>query len=155
MSAIALFYDTHPFWSWMGVAALLLAVEVATGSGYLLWPAAAAGAAGFAAMLAPQTGAPGQIAIFAVLTIVSTLLARRYLPRRVVQPGPDVNDRAGRLVGRLGESVGDFEGGCGRVFVDGAEWIAELDADAPAPAPGGRVEVIDVLGGGRLRVRGA
>ena len=35
-------YLTHPFWVWIGFAAALLAVEVATGSGWLLWPAAAA-----------------------------------------------------------------------------------------------------------------
>ena len=154
MFDLAAFYAAHPFWSWMAAAALLLAVEVGTASGYLLWPAAAAGIAGLAGVLAPQIGAPRQIAIFAVLTIAATFLARRYLPRRVVQKGPDVNDRAGRLVGRYGETVGDFQGGCGRVFVDGAEWIAEMDPDAAPPPPGCRVEVVDVLGGGRLKVRG-
>ena len=153
MQAITLFYILHPFWAWMAAAAVLLVVEVATGSGYLLWPAAAAGVVAAAGLIAPL-GLPAEITLFALLTIVSTFLARRYLPRRAVQGGPDVNDRAGRLVGRFGEAVGVFADGKGRVFVDGAEWIAEIDPAAEPLPSGARVEVIEVLGGGRLKVRG-
>lgn len=152
--AIAFFYATHPFWAWIAAAALLLAVEVATGSGYLLWPAAAAGVVAVVGLFAPL-GLPAEVALFAVLTIVSTFLARRYLPRRAGQSGPDVNDRAGRLIGRFGETVGPFVDGRGRAFVDGAEWIAEIDPAGAPLTPGARVEVIEVLGGGRLKVRAA
>ena len=37
-------YLTHPFWVWLAVGAIFLAAEVPTASGYLLWPAASAGA---------------------------------------------------------------------------------------------------------------
>ena len=36
------FYLLHPVWSWLTVAAILLAAEVATGTGWLLWPSASA-----------------------------------------------------------------------------------------------------------------
>ncbi len=39
-SGLMSFYATHPFWVWLAVAAIFLAVEVATGTGWLLWPAA-------------------------------------------------------------------------------------------------------------------
>jgi membrane protein implicated in regulation of membrane protease activity len=154
MQAIAFFYETHPFWAWMAAAAVLLVAEVATGSGYLLWPAAAAGVVAVVGVFRPL-GLPAEVTLFAVLTILSTFLARKYLPRRAGQRGPDINDRAGRLVGRFGEAVGAFVDGQGRAFVDGAEWIAEIDPASEPLAPGTRVEVVDVLGGGRLKVRAA
>jgi hypothetical protein len=92
------------------------------------------------------------ILVFAVLTLISTLVARRLLPPQLRQPGPDINDRARGLIGRSGQAVGVFSGGRGRVFVDGAEWIAETDEAAEPPAPGATVKVVDVLGGGRLKV---
>jgi hypothetical protein len=40
------------------------------------------------------------------------------------------------------------------VFVDGKEWSAELEGDAPLSS-GGRIEVIALVGGARLKVRAA
>ncbi|MDR3511727.1 MAG: NfeD family protein [Caulobacteraceae bacterium] len=144
----------HPFWDWAGVAALLLALEVGTATGYLLWPAASAGVVALVQLVA-RPGPVADILTFAVLTLASTLLARRFLPRRLRQPGPDINDRARGLIGQSGQAVGAFTGGRGRVFVGGAEWIAEMDEAAPSPAPGATVKVVDVLGGGRLKVEAA
>lgn len=152
MPDLAPLYANHPFWIWIGLAAALLALEVATGSGWLLWPAAAAAAV---AVLAGFTGLPlaGALLVFALLTIVSTLLARRYLPRSVTDHGLDINDQVGRLMGHHGVAVAAFAGRAGRVFVDGKEWAAELDEGEGLEA-GSRVEVVGVAGA-RLRVRGA
>ncbi len=43
MSDLSDFYLSHPLWIWAALGAGLLAIEVAAGSGWLLWPAAAAG----------------------------------------------------------------------------------------------------------------
>jgi membrane protein implicated in regulation of membrane protease activity len=154
MAGLQVFYSMHPMWVWLAVGALFLAVEVATGSGYLLWPAASAG---LVAVLTSQmhVGLPLELVIFAALTIASTYLGRRFLPPTSHRHGPDINDKASRLVGRTGETVGLFAAGQGRVFGDGAEWSAELAAEQPEPTPGARVEVMEVLGGGRLKVRPA
>jgi len=149
MDVLAL-YLAHPFWWWVGVGVLLLAVEVATGTDQLLWPSASAGVvAAWQGLGLPLS--PGlDVGLFAVLTIASTLLARRYLRRPAA--GPDVNDRVTRLVGGRGEAVTAFQNGQGRVFVDGAEWAAEAQGDASIDA-GARVEVVEVLDGGRLLVK--
>jgi membrane protein implicated in regulation of membrane protease activity len=152
MPAIGDFLAQHAFWGWAALAALLLAGEVATTTGFMLWPAASAGVVAVL-QLAVRPGLWIDVLIFAVLTIVSTLLARHVLPRNLQQPGPDINDRARGLIGRSGQAVGPFNAGRGRVFVDGAEWIAETDGAAEPPAPGATVQVIDVLGGGRLKVK--
>jgi membrane protein implicated in regulation of membrane protease activity len=142
----------QPFWIWAGMAAALLAAEVATGSGWLLWATASAAAtAVVVALLEPN--APTAVLVFAGLTIVSTLLARRYLPRPNDAPGGDINDNVARLLGHRGSAVQAFQNQLGRVFVDGKEWAAELDDGEPLEA-GARIEVVGV-DGGRLKVRRA
>jgi membrane protein implicated in regulation of membrane protease activity len=153
MGALLHLYAADPFWVWVGAAAILLAVEALTGSGYLLWPA---GSAGVVAVLTLFThlGLPKELVVFAVLTLVSTFVGRRYLRPAPVVVETAPNERARQLVGRVGEIVGEFKAGQGRVFVDGAEWMAEAEPTAVF-APGARVEVAEVVGGGRLRVKAA
>ena len=148
------FAATHPVWTWMALGAVLLAMEVGTTSGYLLWPAGSAAAVGLLTLVAP-IGELGQIIVFSGLTIVTTYLGRRYLRPAGDAPGPDLNDKVQRLIGRDGYVTHGFDGGRGRVFVDGAEWAADLDPSLEAPAKGARIEVVAVLGGARLKVRGA
>jgi len=146
-------YAAHPFWIWLGLAGALLAVEVAVGSGWLLWPSASAAVVGLLALVAPLS-LPAAIFIFAVLTIASTLLARRYFPRSAVAAPGDINDNVGRLIGQEGVAAAPFVDGRGRVLIDGKEWLAELEGDG-ALEVGARVVVLGVAGGTRLRVRAA
>jgi membrane protein implicated in regulation of membrane protease activity len=140
----------HPFALWIAIGGVLLVVEVATGSGWLLWPAGSA-AVMAAVVLAIPLEPPLQAVIFALLTIVTTLAGRRFFPRR--PHGQDINDTRTRLAGLAGVAVGDFQAGRGRVFVDGKEWAAELDG-AGALAAGMKVVVVTVHGA-RLTVRQA
>jgi membrane protein implicated in regulation of membrane protease activity len=148
---IAGLYLMHASWLWLAVGAALLAVEGVTGSGWLLWPAASAGVV---AALVAVWGLPVPVAVlvFAVLVIISTFTARRYLPRRFVASGRDINDNIGRLVGHEGRVAAAFRAGEGRVFVDGKEWAAELEGAETLEA-GARVTV-SAVSGARLRVRG-
>jgi len=153
MPDLTTLYAAHPFWVWIAIGAALLAVEVATGSGWMLWPAASAG---IVALLVTFAGLDlSQAAlVFALLTISLALLARRYLPKSLLRhPAHDINDNVARLVGHHGRAVSAFEGRNGRVFIDGKEWAAELD-EGEALAAGSRVEVTGVTGA-HLRVRGA
>jgi membrane protein implicated in regulation of membrane protease activity len=124
-------YSTHPFWIWLAVGGLILAAEVATGTGWLLWPAACAAIVAVLTFILPNDPVI-ELAAFAVLTIASTLLARRYLPGNASGDGPDINDNIGRLVGKSGRAVSAFENGQGRVFIDGKEWAAVADGEGPA-----------------------
>lgn len=144
-------YLSHSAWIWAAVGAALLATEILAGSGWLLWPAAAAGAVGVIDGFS-DLPFPAAVLIFAGLTIVSTLTARRYFPRRPPAECQDINDNIARLVGHEGRVVAAFEGGAGRVFVDGKEWPAELEGGETIEA-GARVAVAGVSGV-RLKVRG-
>jgi len=92
--------------------------------------------------------------LFVVAAVVFTYVGRRFL-RPAPKGDSDINDLAPRLIGREGETAAAFKAGLGRVFVDGAEWMAELEPGQTPPEPGARVEVVAVHGGGRLVVRGA
>jgi membrane protein implicated in regulation of membrane protease activity len=144
MHGLMEFYAGHPFWVWLAVAAVFLAVEVATGTGWLLWPAASALLVGLLT-LAVQPGLPVELGLFAVLTIATTYLARRFLKPVLDAGNPDLNDPSLRLVGRDGEALDGFANGKGRVFVDGKEWAA-VAPEGVEPAAGQKVQVVAVEG---------
>ena len=150
MDTITSFYLTHPLWIWGGLAATLLAVEVLTGSGWLLWVAASAGVTGLVVSLVGPDFTT-TVLIFAALTLISTLAVRRYLPRAETASGQDINDYAGRLVGHRGSAVSAFVAGAGRVSVDGKEWAAQLD-DGGVLDIGALVEITGI-DGSQLKVR--
>ena len=145
-------YAAQPFWIWAGLAAAILAVEVITGSGWLLWASASA-AVTAAVVGVADVSVPTALVVFALLTMASTLLAHRYLPRQATAPAGDINDNVARLVGHEGAAVAAFARGEGRVFIDGKEWAAELD-DGETLEAGASVKVVGV-DGARLRVRRA
>jgi len=142
----------NPFWVWAAIGAALLAIEVVGGTGWLLWPAASAGATALLS-LAMDAGWPVECLVFAGLTIVTTFVARRFWPPRDPGEVADINDNIGRLIGHHGKTSHAFAGGAGRVFIDGKEWAADLD-EASDLAVGAPVEVTGVSGA-RLRVRAA
>ena len=140
----------NPFWWWTAAALALLAVEVATGAELFLWPAASAGVVAVLTAVGLSLPMGFDVGLFAVLTIVSTLAARKI---RRPPMGPDINDPLNRLVGVKGAAVAAFDRGRGRVLVEGTEWAAELDDESSSLSPGDRVEVAAILDGGRLKVR--
>lgn len=143
MDALTTFYAMHPFWVWLALAAIFLAIEVGTGTGWLLWPAASSAVVGLLALALPMN-LPVEIALFAILTIATTYLARRFLRPVLEGDAPDLNDPLLRLIGRDGEVLSTFEAGMGRVFVDGKEWQARLEGGPPLP--GQRIQVVGVDG---------
>ena len=149
MGSVSELYGAHAFWLWIAAAAALLAIEVATGSGWLLWAAASAAVAAFLARFLGLS-LPEALLAFAVLTMASSLLARRYFPRSLRAQSNDINDNVGRLVGQQGQAVAAFRNRVGRVFIDGKEWAAELE-NAERVDAGARVEVTGV-DGARLKV---
>jgi membrane protein implicated in regulation of membrane protease activity len=149
MSPLAEFYVAHGFWVWAAAGAAVLAVEIAFGSGWLLWPAACAAVVAVISVF--TRNAVVEIGLFAALTIVTTLAARRFWPKHR-RPAPDINDNVARLVGHQGRVSAAFVHGAGRVLIDGKEWAAESE-DGSALELEAIVEVIGLSGGSRLKVR--
>ncbi|MFN3229096.1 MAG: NfeD family protein, partial [Asticcacaulis sp.] len=117
----------NPFWLWLTLGAILLAVEAAASTEWLLWPAAAAGVVAVVTLTGLDLSMPVQGMIFAGLTITGAVMSRTLLSNKPSTAGPDRNDPEARLIGQAGEVSTAFEGRTGRVFVDGTEWSAELE----------------------------
>jgi membrane protein implicated in regulation of membrane protease activity len=148
------FYLAHAFWSWIALGAVLLAAEVATGTGNLMWPAGCAALTGVFAGSGFSPGPPAEIGLFAVLTIAAVLVSRRLLKKAVAADGPDVNDQLNTVVGAQGRVVGSLEADRGRVFVKGKEWAALLDGGGRLE-DGAAVEVVSCQDSTTLKVRAA
>ncbi|WP_296817559.1 NfeD family protein [Brevundimonas sp.] len=149
MDAVVALYQSQPFWIWLALGCLILAVEAAAGTEWLLWPAVSAGAVALIALVSPDLGPAIEIALFGVFVLVTTIGSRKLIKR--VNPGePDINDRTVRLVGQRAEVVHPFVDGRGRVFVSGSEWAADIEGDAP---PVGSSVVVEGFDGSRLKVK--
>ncbi|MFA4940118.1 NfeD family protein [Brevundimonas sp.] len=130
MMSLADLYTSQPFWIWLAIGVLLLAVEAMFSTEWLLWPAVSAGVVAVMTAAGVRLGLPGEVAVFAVLTVIATLLSRRLIAK-ANPAGPDINDRDSRLIGQRARVVEAFVSGRGRVFISGAEWPAEVEGEAP------------------------
>lgn len=137
--------DISPWW-WIAFAIGLGAVEMATMSFFLIWPALAALLVGLLLWVAPGTSGEAQIAIFAILSVILTFAGRSLVHR--YGDGGDSNDtlnsRANLTIGRHAE-VMDFSGPEGNVIIDGIRWRAKWANDETGE-PGSTVEVIGAEG---------
>ena len=145
----------HPAAIWTAAGAVLLAVEMMTGSGWLLWPAAAAAVPALLALGGAKDDVALQAIVFAATAIVLTVIGRRYLRHLIGHhPRSDLNDPKAALIGAVGQVTSAGDHGQCRVFVGGKEWAAETEGEQ-TPISGARVEVLRVIGGARLAVRAA
>ena len=149
MQAVYDLYAAQPFWLWLAFAVILLAVEASLSTEWLLWPAVSAGVVAVLAALGLRLGLPIEIALFAVLTIISSIASRR-LVKRVNPTEPDINARDSRLIGQQARVVEPFVNGRGRVFISGSEWPADIEGVAPAI---GESVVVEATTGSGLKVR--
>lgn len=134
-------------WWWVAFAILLGAVEMLTISTVLIWSALAALVTALALWIWPGLNTPGQIALFAVLSIAFSFIGRAFVGRwgEKADDNQQLNQRAAQILGR--EAVVDsFAGDEGQVTVDGVPWPARLDLGATVPNPGGRVRIVAVDG---------
>lgn len=152
MDALIDLHSAQPFWIWLAIGVLLLAIEAAFSTEWLLWPAVAAGLTAVVAALGLNIGFWGEAILFAVLTLAATLLSRRLIQRVNPAEHPDINARRDRLVGQRAQVVQAFVDGRGRVFVSGAEWPAEIDGGAPLV---GESVIVEAADGSILKVRAA
>ena len=74
---------------------------------------------------------------------------RRTEPKSIRVGTPEYS---ARLIGRIARTTGRFANGVGRVWIDGAEWAAELGGGEDDLAPDTPVRVMRVVGAIKLEV---
>lgn len=132
-----------PPWLWLIGGVVLLIAEIIAPGFFLVFIGGAAIVTGIISLLLP-IGLAAQLAIFAVLALVAARVGgrRAYASRYDYSADPLLNDRAGRLLGRVVTVVEAVDANGGRVRVGDGEWTAR---GAPA-AVGERVRIVDIDG---------
>jgi membrane protein implicated in regulation of membrane protease activity len=134
---------TDPAWLWLIGGVVLLIAELIAPGYFLMFIGAAGIATGLLALVLP-IGVALQFALFAILAITAVRLGGRYAYSYKYEHSTDplLNDRAGRLLGRLVVAEEPIDRDGGRVRVGDSVWPAR---GGPA-AVGDRVRIVDVEG---------
>lgn len=132
------------YWFWFGAAAILIIFEVALGTSFfLLWLGVAATIVGTAIWIMPTLGEAYQTLLFAIVSLSSLVLWRRYLKRHPPKTDrPTLNRRAEQYLGRTFILSEPIVNGRGKISVDDSTWRVE-GADLPE---GSSVQVVGVDG---------
>jgi hypothetical protein len=132
-----------PAWLWLIGGVVLLIAEVIAPGFFLIFIGAAALATG---LLSMALGLPiaVQLAAFAILAFLSARFVGRrfYSTRYDFSPDPFLNNKIGRLLGKVVVVVEPVDSHGGRVRVGDSEWSAR---GGPA-AVGDRVRIVDIDG---------
>ncbi|GLQ36085.1 hypothetical protein GCM10007939_23690 [Amylibacter marinus] len=114
-------------WWWLALALALGALEMATFSLFLIWPAVSALIMAVLLALVPDMSPASQISIFATVAILSTIVGR-FLFLRYGDGGgtdnQDLNNRGARFIGRDAKVL-EFSNGHGVVEIEGMRWRAQ------------------------------
>ena len=136
-------FDLDPAWLWLFGGVVLLIAEVIAPGFFLIFIGAAAIITGVLAMVLGLP-IPLQLGVFAILAFLSARLVGRrfYATRYDYSPDPFLNNKIGRLLGKVVVVVQAVDSHGGRVRVGDSEWSAR---GGPA-AVGERVRIVDIDG---------
>lgn len=125
--------------AWLVLAVVLGGAELAVPGVFLIFIAIAAALTGVASLALPDLPLTGQLLAFAVWSIVTILIGRRWYRDYPVAGSDDLlNDRGSRLIGAHATVVAAIAAGSGRVRVGDSEWLAE----GPDCAAGTAVRIV-------------
>lgn len=154
MGQVMEFWSSFGFFSWLALAAVLFAIELTTGTAYLLWLSAAAVMTALYVALPLPSGIALELVVFGVFAIASTMVGQRYFkPGAIKSDQPNLNDPERQHLGARTIAVGDFAGGVGRVSLGDTQWSAQT-TDGSSPTDGAGLKVVSV-DGTTLRVKAA
>ena len=145
--------NLSPWW-WVAIALAIGALEMATMSAFLIWPALAALLMAGVVLIAPDLSGAATVSIYAILAIVLTFVGRALMQRFGDGGGPEtgLNSRSQQLIGRRA-TVLECDAGNGVVEIDGMRWTAIWE-DGSTAAPDTKVSITQA-DGMTLHVRNA
>jgi inner membrane protein len=130
------------YWVWFVAAVVLAGGELAMPGIFLIW---LAGAAAVTGVLTWATGISweAQLAVFAVLGVVSVYIGRAWFKRNPIQTeDTGLNKRGDRMVGEIVTVVEAISSGQGKVQIGDSPWLAK-GSDSSV---GSKVRIIRVDG---------
>lgn len=133
-----------PAGAWLAAALVLGIAELLIPGVFLVFVAIAAAITGIATLALPDLPGAAQIGSFAVWSVVTVLIGRRWYTDYPVDGGDvRLNDRAARMIGEVVTVEVALVDGRGRVRVGDGSWPAR-GPDAPV---GARMRVVRVENG--------
>jgi hypothetical protein len=131
------------FWHWLVLGLVFVGIEPFVPGTFFLWMGISAAAVGALLWLVPALSLELQLLAFALLSVATIVLSRRYLLRHPIESDePNLNRRGAQYVGRAFTLQEPVVNGRGRLRVDDTVWRIEGE-DCAA---GTRVEVTGVEG---------
>ncbi|MDB5524341.1 MAG: hypothetical protein JWM58_2104 [Rhizobium sp.] len=133
-------------WSWLIFGMVLLGAEIIVPGNVLIWVGLAGVATGAVSLLLWETTWwiwELQWLLFAVLSVISVFVGRRWLIRsNATSEEPLLNQRGASLIGRTADLMDPIINGHGRVRIGDTVWIVN-GPDLPA---GAKVKVVGSQG---------
>jgi membrane protein implicated in regulation of membrane protease activity len=131
------------YWHWWVLAVVFVVLEIFSPAAFFLWMGVAAGAVGLVLLALPGLDWEWQMLLFAVFSLVSILVFRRYLQfHPIASDQPLLNRRGQQYVGRTFTLAMPIVNGYGKIRVDDSSWKVS-GPDCPS---GAQVRVTGVDG---------
>ncbi len=142
----------EPHWFWLSIGLVLGVIEMLAPGFFLMWLGLAAIIVGLIALAVPTISLPMQVALFAILSILTVYAGKKFLKDNPIETeDPALNDRSARLKGEIVTVVEAIADGRGRVKLGDSEWNVR-GTDAPVGAKvrvtgaDGAVLVVETVG---------
>jgi len=117
------FLEALEFWHWLVFGVALAIIEVFAPGAFFLWLGISAAVVGSILWLIPGMSWELQVLIFAILSIASVVIARRYLIAHPLETDlPNLNQRGQQYVGRVFTLTVPVVNGRGKIQVDDSTW---------------------------------
>lgn len=117
------FFESLEFWHWLVLGVALAIIEIFAPGAFLLWLGISAGIVGVVLWLIPELSWEFQLLIFAILSVASVVVARRYLTTHPLKTDlPNLNLRGQQYVGRTFTLSEPVVNGQGKIRVDDSTW---------------------------------
>lgn len=128
---------------WWTLAVSLLGIEILAPGFFFLWLSLSGFIVGLMLLIIPTTSIAIQLLVFALLSIVSIFIWRRFgIQNKPETDHPLLNKRGAQYIGRSFSLYESIENGRGKIKVDDSIWVVQGE-DCPL---GTKVEVIAVSG---------
>ena len=117
------FLESLAFWHWLVLGVVLAIIEVFAPGAFFLWLGISAAIVGSVLWVFPGISWELQLLFFAILSIASVVVARRYLIAHPLETDlPNLNQRGRQYVGRTFTLIEPVVNGQGKIQVDDSTW---------------------------------
>ena len=131
-------------WHWVVLALALMMLEVLAPGVFFMWMGIAAGLVGGMLWLLPGLSWEIQISLFALLSVISVVIGKKWLDRHPLNTEePTLNRRGSQYINRIYTLDEPIVNGRGRLKVDDTIWRISSNTDCAA---GAQVKVLAVDG---------